>query len=342
MKKIEKIFSLHLNSNKPEKFEQFSESFFKNISNPGHLEIIVHIDKDDMSMKSIINTLNSKYNNSIKYVETDLIKNFNDAWKPINLLLDKTNSSVKIVACLSDDIRISTKNWDLYFLKHLLKYQKDEIFRIRCSQYKHQTYSNLWECCYRPDFSFYSKKWLDTVGCWNPCIGPDTYQEIVSYYLNLYGEDYYRSVIDENVVFEGEETLTDLSLKERIKRTKLGYKSFSELLSYKIQKKSFEAAYSLAKEISNKEVKLIKVNYLTHTIKNFLKKLKFFHHRGSKSWLTSSILFNIVFLIWCRIDFFDKYIIYTIKFIDRKNILEKIITNKEQYKKLKEAIKSEQ
>lgn len=339
MKKSEKIFSLHLNSNQPKKFEQFADSFFKNISNTDSLEIIVHIDKDDNLMKLMIGKLNHKYKNAIRYIETSLIKDFNDAWKPINLLLNNTSDSVKIISCLSDDIRINTKHWDLYLLKHLSKYQEDEIFRIRCSQYKYETYENLWECCYKPDFSFYSKKWVDTVGCWNPCIGPDTYQETVSYYLNQYGKDYNRSAIDKNIEFEGEETLTDLNLQARITRTKLGYKSFSELVSYKIQKKSFVAAYNLAKVIGKKEITLIKVNYLTHTLINFFKKLRFFHYRGSKSRLTSNILFNIIFLFWCRIDLLDKYIIYAIQYLERKNILKKIITNKKQYRKIKKAIK---
>lgn len=339
MKKIEKIFSLHLNSNQPKKFEQFTVSFFQNISNSDYLEIIVHIDKDDNHMKSMIGKLNHKYKDSIKYIETNLIKDFNDAWKPINLLLEKTSDSVKIISCLSDDIRINTKNWDLYLLEYLSEYQEDEIFRIRCSQYKYETYDNLWECCYKPDFSFYSRKWIDTVGCWNPCIGPDTYQETVSYYLNLYGEGYNRSIIDENIEFKGEETLTDLDLHARIKRTKLGYKSFSELISYKIQKKSFVAAYTLAKKIGKKDIKLIKVNYFTLTLINSFKKLRFFHYRGSKSRLTSNFVFNVIFLFWCRIDIFDKYIIYTIKYFEKKNILKKIITNKKQYRKLKEAIK---
>ncbi|MBT7543629.1 MAG: hypothetical protein HN613_06170 [Gammaproteobacteria bacterium] len=340
--KNEKIFSIHLNSNKAENFNRFTTSFFKKISNINFLEIIVHIDKDDNAMKEEIDKLNKKYNNSIKFIETDIIKNFNDSWKPINLLLKKTSKSALYVAVLSDDITIKTNNWDSALIKHSLLYDNDKIFRVRCSQYKYHIYNDLWECGYKPDFSFYSKKWLDVVGYWNPCIGPDTFQETVSYYLSMYGKDFKRSIVDDLLIFSGEETLTNLNMKQRIKRTKLGYKSFCELISYKIQKKSFESAYLLAKEINKDkkiEIEIIKVNYISHTFKNFIKKLKYFHHRGSEGWLTSSLLFNIFFIFWCKIDFFDKYFIFIIIYLEKKNILKKFISNKEQYSKLKEAIK---
>lgn len=341
---IKKVFSIHLNSNKPKNFNKFVNAFFKKISNINLLEIIVHIDNKDDAMKNEIIELNRKYNNSIMYIETDLIKNFNDAWKPINLLLEKTSKSVLYVAVLSDDIVIETDNWDLVLLNHF-KHElfNDKIFRVRCSQYKNHVYKDLWECGYKPDFSFYTKKWLDIVGYWNPCIGPDTFQETVSYYLNQYGKNYKRSIIDGSLVFNGEETLTNLNIKQRIIRAKLGYKSFSELISYKIQKKSFEAAYSLAKEISEDKktnIEIIKVNYISHTFKNFIKKFKYFHYRGRKSWLTSSILFNIIFRLWCKIDLFDEYLIFIILYLEKKDILKRIISNKEQYNKLKEAIKN--
>ena len=61
MKNVDKIFSLHLNSNKPNKFEYFAKSFLENMSNPNTLEIIVHIDQDDQLMKAKIEAINNKY-----------------------------------------------------------------------------------------------------------------------------------------------------------------------------------------------------------------------------------------------------------------------------------------
>ena len=73
MKNVDKIFSLHLNSNKPNKFEYFAKSFLENMSNPNTLEIIVHIDQDDQLMKAKIEAINNKYNNAIKYIESNII-----------------------------------------------------------------------------------------------------------------------------------------------------------------------------------------------------------------------------------------------------------------------------
>tara|TARA_X000000950_G_scaffold127002_1_gene158818 strand:+ start:20105 stop:21133 length:1029 start_codon:yes stop_codon:yes gene_type:complete len=340
LKNANKIFSLHLNSNKPNKFEYFAKSFLENMSNPNTLEIIVHIDQDDQLMKAKIEAINNKYNNTIKYIESNMIKNFNDAWKPLNILLNETSDSVKIIACLSDDIQICTKKWDLILLKYAKESNKSNIFRIRCSQYKNEKYNNVWECAYKPDFSFYSKKWIDTVKCWSPCIGPDTYQEIVSFYLNMCGAEYNMSIVDNKISFEGEKILTGLSIQERIIRAKLGYKSFSKIISYNIQKKAIKSAELLANEISNDKIKLKNINYIPYTIKNSFKKLKFFHYRGSKGWLTSSLIFNLLFISWCRVDIFDKFIIKFIKFLDKNKLLKKFITNKNQYEKLVEALRN--
>ncbi len=334
----EKIFSIHLNSNNPDKFEKFCNSFIKNMENPHTLEILVHIDLNDNLMKQKIFEINSKYNN-IKFIESALISNFNDAWKPLNLLLKQTSDSVKIIACLSDDIIMLTNKWDKILSKYQFKYV-DEIFRIRCSKFKNEIYENIWECGFKPDFSFYSKKWLDIVGYWNPCIGPDTFQETVSFYLNLYGKNFNRSIIEEDIKFEGEETLTGLNLKQRIKRTKLGYKSFSKLISFKIQQQANIAAYRLANTIDKKITIGNDLNFYKLSILNLYKKLHFFHYRGTRSWLTSNFLFNVIFIVWCKLDFLDKFIEKTIIYLDNKNYLKKIITNNNQYNKLKEAIRN--
>ena len=55
--------------------------------------------------------------------------------------------------------------------------------------------------------------------------------------------------------------------------------------------------------------------------------------------LTSNPIFNLIFIIWCKIDFFDKQIVeLIIFFLIRRAFCKKIITNKKQYIKLKEAI----
>ena len=176
-----KIISIHLNSNNPLSFEKFILSIVNKTKNLDNIEILVNIDVNDEGMINVIKKINAKHDGLVRYIETDLIKTFADAWKPLNLLLNKTSKSVEFITCMSDEIRFQTKNWDLIILKYL-NYYEDNIFRIRCSKYRNETYKDIWECGYKPDaYAFYTRKWLDTVGEWNPCIGPDTFQECISF-----------------------------------------------------------------------------------------------------------------------------------------------------------------
>lgn len=336
----EKLISIQLNSNNPVKFKKFALSFFDNSENISALEIIVHIDKNDVAMLKVISDLNLKYDNGIKYVETDLVNDFNDLWKPINILHQKTSDSVKLMACLSDDFYVKTKNWDKLILNNCENnYVRDQVFRIRCFKNRSEKYNNIWECIYKPDASFYSKVWIDTVGYWNLCIGPDTFQEIISFYLNSYGENYKRSIIEKKIDFKGQEILTELNIRDRIKRTKLGYKSFCILSSYKIQKQAAHSAFLIAKKISGKvNIKEKKINYLHYNLINFFKKTRFFHYRGKRSWLTSSMIFNIIFILWCRISFLDELLIKILFYLEKKNFLSYIITDKDQYISLKKSL----
>ena len=106
----EKLISIHLNSNKPDSFEEFILSLVKNTNSLELIEVIVSIDKDDFKMLNLIDKINNKYSGLIKKIETDLIKSFSDAWKPLNLLLNITSPSVKYISCMSDDIRFKTNN----------------------------------------------------------------------------------------------------------------------------------------------------------------------------------------------------------------------------------------
>ena len=90
---IEKEISLHLNSNKPKAFQNLIESIRETSYDINKIEIIVHIDKNDLKMKNTIDEINSISPTLISYLETDMIKNFSDAWKPLNLLLKKTSEA---------------------------------------------------------------------------------------------------------------------------------------------------------------------------------------------------------------------------------------------------------
>ena len=66
----EKLISIHLNSNKPDSFEEFILSLVKNTNSLELIEVIVSIDKDDFKMLNLINKINNEYSGLIKKIET--------------------------------------------------------------------------------------------------------------------------------------------------------------------------------------------------------------------------------------------------------------------------------
>ena len=336
----QKKISIHLNSNKPKSFKEFINSIKSTAFNIKDIEVLVSIDKNDLEMIKVIGSINDE-NNLIRYIETTLIKSFSDAWKPLNILLQKTSKSVYFVSCVSDDLRFITKDWDKIVLSYE-NFYKDDILRIRCSKYRNEVYKDIWECGYKPDsYSFYTKKWLEIVGKWNPCIGPDTFQECISYYANNYGELYQRNIVNNIIQFKGEEVSTDLDFKERISRTRIYYKAFFILMSYKNQKKANEAAYKLItkiSEVNNVKTKIIPINPFKIYFTNFARRFNFFYYRGSANHFINTKIKNIIFIAWCYMSILDKLIIIIINFLYKNNYLKRIIKDDQKLKQVEEII----
>ncbi len=342
---IEKEISLHLNSNKPKAFQNLIESIRETSYDINKIEIIVHIDKNDLKMKNTIDEINSISPTLISYLETDMIKNFSDAWKPLNLLLKKTSETVKVISCISDDLRFITNNWDRKILSYDNKYQ-DKIYRLRCSKFKNHIYNDLWECGYAPDaYSFYSISWIKIVGQWCPCIGPDSFQECISFYMKNISSKYDRNIIVEEINFSGESVSSGIDLKTRISRTRIYYKAFFILMSYKNQKMALNTAKKIIRNIKdyNFDIDLNKyeINFFKHKLRNFIRRFNFFKYRGSPNHPINSIFKNILFMIWCRISYFDYFFLKIIKFLYRNGFLKKILKNKVQYKNIVKIIENE-
>lgn len=337
-----KIISIHLNSNKPQSFEKFVTSIISNTEKIECIEILVNIDKHDNKMKSLIKNINIKYCNLVRYIETDLIKTFADAWKPLNILLKETSKNVEFVSCMSDDIRFITKNWDKK-IKEYEKYNEDKILRIRCSKYKYEKYKDIWECGYKPDsYSFYSKKWLDAVGQWNPCIGPDSFQECIAYYLRSYGKEYNREIVDETIEFTGQEVSANLQFGSRIERTRIYYKAFFILMSYKNQNLANNFAYNILKIISkNKSIEKKTLPRFKIYFTNFIRRFNFFYHRGSPNHIINTRIKNLLFILWSYLKFTDKYIIIFINYLEKKKYLRYFIKDKIKLQKVRKIINYE-
>ena len=335
-----KLISIHLNSNNSLNFKEFIFSIIENTTNIDSIEILVSIDLGDNFMKESIKKINHKYPNLIRYIETDLIKTFADAWKPLNLLFDETSSSVRYISCMSDDLRFKTEGWD----KIILGYDdhfKDNIFRIRCSKFRNETYNDIWECGYKPDaYSFYTFSWFKIIKLWNPCIGPDSFQECISFYMKNYGDKFDRDLVENRISFEGQEVSSGLNLRTRIQRTRIYYKAFYRLMSYKNQQIASDKAYDLVSAISDNNLEQIFVSKKI-ILTNFIRRFNFFLHRGSPNHAINTKVKNIIFFFWCYISIFDGFLIKILYFLNNKNLLQKFIKNKEQVDELRNIINHE-
>jgi len=326
MKKENKKISLHLNSNRSTSFEKLIKSIVNTTSDISKVEVIVHIDSGDKIMEESISQLNERYPNLIRTISSNLIKSFADAWKPLNIILESTSETVKFISCISDDIQFITKNWDEILLKYE-NYYLDNIIRIRCSKFRYANYTDVWQCGYMPDsYAFYSKKWFEITKEWNPCIGPDSYNECISYYLKNIGAEYDRDIINKEIDFLGQEVSTNLDIKTRMQRSRIYYKAFFKLMSFRTQKRAYKKALLIAEYIAKKnntkEFNEISISILNVTYTNFKRRFNFFYHRGSPNHIINNKFLNIVFMAWCYISFVDALIINIYNYCLRKKIIK--------------------
>ncbi|HEY3384838.1 MAG TPA: hypothetical protein VGK32_24015 [Vicinamibacterales bacterium] len=180
----EVFVSIQLNSNRPDHFRDFLSSVEETASCPSAVEVLVHIDEGDKAMERAVVEEAACRALRIRYLKTDIVRSFFDLWKPLNLLLPMTAPTAYFVFNSSDEFRFLTQGWDDVLRKYV-GYYDDHIFRIRASRFRYRNYTDVWECGCAPDsLAFYTTRWLAIVGDWNPCLGPDSFQQCVAFYLN--------------------------------------------------------------------------------------------------------------------------------------------------------------
>lgn len=246
------LLSIQLNSNRPENIKALIDNIDETAANHSDIEVIININEGDENCKNIITSLQATTKVKLHYIQTNIIKSYQDLWKPLNQILKLTDSSAYFITNFSDEFRFKTKNWDDVIRKYI-GYYEDGIFRIRLSRYRYYSYQDFWECIFAPDsLAFYTKKWLDIVGIWCPCLGPDSWQELVSYYLKHNRKfsyiQYNRDVIEPFLQFEGEGPglgLNKIQLRQRIKNN---VELFFQTTSHQMQEK---AKHSSCKLLAN-------------------------------------------------------------------------------------------
>lgn len=178
-----KILSIQLNSCRPAQLYAYFNNIEETADLPQEIEILVNIDQGDDAMKSFLESEIPKRKFTIKYIQSPKPKSYFDLWKPLNELLKITDPNTYFVTNVSDEMVFTTKGWDT-ILKKYINFFPDDIFRLRLSRNKYRNYYDRWECNFAQDaIPITTKKWLDIVGDWNPCFGPDSFQQLVAFYL---------------------------------------------------------------------------------------------------------------------------------------------------------------
>lgn len=247
------LVSINLASNRPENIRGLIKNIENTASNPPDIEVIFNIDEGDNACKEVLELLKKESPVQIKYLQTNVVKSFADIAKSLNHLLKIVDPNVEFMATFSDEVRFETKGWD-DIIKKYIGYYDDGIFRIMLSSYRFRNYSDFWECVFAPDsLTFNTKKWIDTIGMWCPCTGPDSWQQLVSFYLfNSRKFDhiqYNRNVPEPFLRFKGEGAsvgLTGFKAKQRIKDN---VDLWFETVSHEMQEKAKYAAALLEAKI---------------------------------------------------------------------------------------------
>lgn len=203
-----KLISIQLNSNRPAQLSLYFDNIEETADDTSQIEVLVNIDTDDVAMHDMLEREIPRRSFTIKYIATPRPASFCDLWKPINQLLTITDPHAYFLLNISDEMLFATRGWDS-LLKKYVGFFPDHLFRLRASRNKIRNYFDRWECSFGQDaIPITTKKWVDTGGDWNPCFGPDSFQQLISLYLAKEGQfsnhHYLRELPIIDIAFHGD------------------------------------------------------------------------------------------------------------------------------------------
>lgn len=242
-------FSIQLSSNKPDALAALLDNIEASADEPQTIEVLVHIDQGDDATEAVLLAAKNKYSYTLRYIKTDIMHKFTDLWMACNALFKETHPSAYFVSFISDEMRFETKGWDT-MVKSYIGYYPDHVFRLRASKYRFRNYTDVWENGFAPDsVAFHTRHWLALQGNWNPCTGPDSFQQCVSYYLftsDPYSHtQYMRDIALPFMHFSGEGASIGLEGEAKEKRIRENNRAWFELMSPAMQQEAKRRAMLL-------------------------------------------------------------------------------------------------
>lgn len=252
------LVSIHMQSNRPAQFILFLDRLAKSVSDPAAVEVIVKIDDEDLGMQDLLPIEQARRPFVLKYICTPLPEGFYGLWKSMNDMLEVCDPDAYFVLNLNDEMHFSTKGWDLIIRQYVGVFP-DNIFRLRTSNHRRRNYIDPWECGFAPESAaFITRKWLEIGGDWCPCTGPDTFQQMVAYYL-AYSDRFAaskpnRDIAIDGIGIKGEGGSHGMSWDEVRVRMRDAIGPWFTLMSYKMRTEAYRRASKLHAHIYAHEI----------------------------------------------------------------------------------------
>lgn len=245
------LLSIHLQSNRPDNFTSYMENLVASADDPSRIEVVVKIDDTDAPMNVLLPQLVEKYRDviTLKYISTPLVGGFFELWRSMNDMLKICHPHAYFLWNMNDEMAVLNKGWDTALAKYVGMFP-DHLFRLRTSVFRSRNYYDYWECGFAPETSaITTKRWLDICGDWNPCLGPDSFNQCVAYYLG-YHDRFYKLRVDRDIpvhdfIFAGEGAFIGMSGEVLYRRARGACKAWYRLMSHEIQQEASRRAQRL-------------------------------------------------------------------------------------------------
>src|SRR2546427_11121871 len=247
------FISLQLASNNRKKILRLLNNLEERTDRPNILEVLVKVDEEDGEICALMAQQAKHRPFSLRYFVTPRGGGFKHLWKASNELYKQTSDTAYFVCLISDEIEFDQSGWDS-ILRNYVGIYPDHIFRLRTTQLKLRNYYDFWECGYAPDsYAFYTKRWLDIVGDWNPCTGADSSQQFIAYYLG-YGSypgfrQFNRDVPIMDLSFSREGASHGMTDEEQQRRNTIYFREWFRLVSHPMQEELYRRARLLQAHI---------------------------------------------------------------------------------------------
>lgn len=252
--------SIHLQSNRPDNFTQFLDDLEESLDDPSCVEVVVKIDDVDEPMNALLPAEVARRPFTLKYISSPLDGGFFELWRSMNDILAVSDPNAYFLWNMNDEMAILNKGWDKA-LKQYVGLFPDHIFRLRTSLFRTRNYCDYWETGFAPETSaINTRRWIEIGGDWNPCLGPDSFQQCVAYYFAYHGrfDDHkpVREIPIHDFTFKGEGAYIGLEGERLWKRLRGATKAWYRLMSYEIQLEASRRAQKLHAHICAHENRL--------------------------------------------------------------------------------------